>query len=145
MTTQKIYDKMNALEAEMEDSYNELKERVNEFVKDVLGDEFCALRITVYGFDVALVRDGDAVFGCGFEVRVEDKWFLDEPTIVTMNIGTCGSFEIGNNDDQEKKYMAFARTMSMLPECGMDKYLIRSYEHFKRTNKAIDKLERGLN
>ena len=151
MTTQKFSIRKDALIAEQKRVFDEAEGLIHEFVKDVLGDEFEAWGITPSGFEIALKRDGEAVFGCGFEVRIRDDWHYDEndkfirDVKVKMNIDTCGEFEIGANDDQEKKYKAFARTMAMLQEWGMVKYLIRFYEDVRRINREIDKCEEAEN
>lgn len=121
-------------------------ERVEELVADILGDEFKVYHFCPSGFDVRLTREGKEVFGCGFSVRVDDNWhynddkvFVREPR-VEVSIGTCGSFPIGVGDDQEKKYMAFARFMSMLQEVRLDKVLIKCNEEIRSHQRAHEKM-----
>lgn len=129
---------------------SEAQERVEEFVNDILGEEFKVYYFCPTSFDVCLTRKGNQVFGCGFSIRINDNWHYDDnrkfvrDPKVEVNIGTCGSFPIGVDDNQEKKYMAFARFISMASECLLDKFLLMTYEKVEKNYEEYRKLDEEL-
>lgn len=140
-------NKINELKEHVAMLYKENKERVEEFVSDILGDDFKVKGFTPSGFGIVQIKDNKEVFGGGFEVYIRDDWHYDanhkfiRTPRVEVNIGTCGSFEIGAENEQEKKYMAFARFMSQSRECCLDKSLIMYHEALRTINRELDKLE----
>lgn len=140
MTTQEFKTKKQSICESHKAIINEARERVEEFVTDILGAEWKVLGFCENGFEVQLMRDEKRVFGASWEIFIDRDFLGDKEVRVRANIGTCGSFEIGASDDQEKKYMAFARFMSMLEECGMKKVLIKCYKDETACQRAYRKL-----
>lgn len=121
----------------------DIKERVNEFVADMLkgyGD-FKATHISDSRIEISLMNGEKAEFGCGWDVYIKDNFYGEHKPRIECNIGTCGSFEIGTGDNQEIKYVAFARFITMLKECGMEKYLLRTHTAIKALSRQLSQLE----
>ena len=142
---EEIKGKITANEEKIVNLNASVKSLVGDFVTVFLGEEFKALHVSSSGFRVSLVRDGKEVFGCGFDAYVnelhynkEEKRF--EPKF-EMNIGTCGSFEVGANDDQEKKYTAFACFMTSFVRNGVKDRFMRYHNECNKLSKEIYKLQ----
>ena len=140
MTTQEFESKKQSIIESHKAIINTARERVEEFVTDILGSEWKVPHFSENGFEVQLMKGDDRVFGASWNVYVEKDWLVTKELQIKVNIGTCGSFEIGANADQEKKYMAFARFMSMFHECGMKKVLFKCYEDERACQRAYNKL-----
>ena len=110
-----IEKKMTELVKKNEKLIENAKEEVESVVAEELGGGWTVEGFTHRGFRVQLKREnGASVFGCYFDIIVTSNWqydkdrnFVSIPT-VQASTGTCGSFDIGKDDDQEKKYIAFA-------------------------------------
>ena len=119
------------------------RERVNEFVADILKGygNFKAIRIYEDYISISLVDGDKQVFGCNWDVYIRDDVFEKKPTHIECNIGTCGSFEIGTGGNQELLYVAFARFITMLNECGLAKYLIHTHDEIRNIGRKLSELD----
>ena len=122
---------------------DDIKERVDEFVTDMLKGygNFKATHVTDNRIEISLMNGEKAEFGCGWTMYIKDDYYGEHKPRIECNIGTCGSFEIGTGDTQEIKYVAFARFITMLKECGMEKYLLRTHTAIKALSRQLSQLE----
>lgn len=125
----------------------ENKNIAEKFVNDSLGEEYKLFYFCSDGFDVKRMKDGEAMFASGFEVRMRDDWHYNEDgkfvctTKVCASVGTCGEFEIGKNDDQEQRYLALGRFLTKSRECLFNVALLNFHDEVKKIQKELDKVE----
>ena len=143
MTTQEFESKRQSLIESHKAVLDQAKKRVEARINEFLGSEFSVLHFSENGFEISLMRDEKPVFGTSFDVRVDRDWLGTKEVKVEVNIGTCGSFEIGTGakHDQEKKYVAFARFISMFDLWGLRTTLIKCYEDIKALEREYRKLK----
>lgn len=129
---QEFESKRDALKGKLEAKITEAKERVEEFVADSL-KRFGDFRVWGYSpenFNIALFKDEKPVFGANWAVYVTKQYHSrgEKGYEVVCNIGTAGSFPVGQGNEREMLYMAFARFLNDLNDWGLRKYLIRVQE-----------------
>lgn len=145
-----IENKMMAIVKDNEETISKARVQVEEFVSATLGEEWKVFHFTHSGFSVRMVRNEQEVFGCKFDVRIEPNWHFDEnhefvcSPKVEANMGTCGSFEISEDDDYEKKYLAFARFLTAFQRYGEKDTFLRTYEKVEKNFEDYRKLDNEL-
>lgn len=123
------------------------KKEVEKFVEETLGEEWKVFYFCSSGFKVGMHENGASIFGCDFDVYVRKEWHTDEngkfrgKLQVSVNIGTCGSFEVNKNDNQEKKYVGFGKFLTAMKERSFDECLINFAKSIEDNEKEYDKLE----
>lgn len=145
-----LEDKMMAIVKDNDETIKKAKERVEKFVDDVLGDEWRVFYFTHSGFSVRMVRNEQQVFGCEFDIRIDQNWHYNEEhefvytPKVEASIGTCGSFEISLNDDHMWKYLAFARFLKQFQRYGEKEKFLRDYKKVEKNYEEYRKLDAEL-
>lgn len=127
------------------------KKEVETFVEETLGKEWMVFFFDSRGFKVGLHDEGKQIFGCSFDVYSREEWHTDDngklrsKLEVSVNIGTCGSFEVNRNENQEKLYIGFGKFLTAMKERHFDESLLNFTQSIIDKEKEYRKLEELFN